>query len=138
MPPSRATRSGTRLAIVLANWAVHDVNKAAQSSNRDTVLRQARKRLQEAARLDPDSSHARDNLATVEQILAGPVAPDPDEMADQIWDAIRWKVFPSPMRPNEWACKLLLANLVRTCSPKDVLPRFVSTVMANRSEYLEF
>jgi tetratricopeptide (TPR) repeat protein len=52
------------LSIVLANWAVHDVNQAGPWAS-SSMLSTADRRLQEALRLDPSNQHARTNLDIV-------------------------------------------------------------------------
>jgi Flp pilus assembly protein TadD len=66
-PPAGKHELECELSIVLANWAVHDVN-AAGPLMASFALGTAEGRLQEAARLDPTNQHATSNLATVKMM----------------------------------------------------------------------
>jgi hypothetical protein len=51
---------------------------------------------------------------------------------------MRARMFPPPLKPKEYECKQLLKELLRTCKPEEVMPRFMARIQSNLFEYMEF
>jgi tetratricopeptide (TPR) repeat protein len=134
------------LSIVLANWAVHEVNEAGVAPSQVT-LRSAEGRLQEALRLDSSNQHASNNLETVRRmknassgsrsgnVLGGGSSSDP--LGDLV-DSLTANIFQPPLRADKEKCKQLLMRLITSNKPDQVAPRFVEEVRKNLFTYVDF
>jgi tetratricopeptide (TPR) repeat protein len=135
------------LSIVLANWAVHEVNEAGVAPSLAT-LRTAEGRLQEALRLDSSNQHANNNLETVRRmknsvsnprfggILGGGSSGDP---MDDLVDSLTANMFQPPLRPDKEKCKQLLVRLIaNNTRPEKIVSRFTEEVNKNLFTYVDF